>query len=363
MGWIGFTDGTDSRFSTDGLSSLHIGEDRPIHPDTLMPRGTLLAETRLSPDGRPQTLLAFRRSYPWACSFSLQALPGGGFILVESQGDGLRHATLPHEPDGRMDQVRLTYSWDAPQKWGRLTMERPETDVVHSVGMAPPHPMPLADLKTTLTDPRQREMDGDVSFVAVSDGIEPVGPMPGLTGNVPVSTPNGYLPAGHLRRGDLVVTESGEQVPVLHAVRRTVPARGSFRPVRLRAPYFGLRRDIVVAPHQHLVISGTQVEYMFGKEAVLVPARHLINGVSALYAKGPDLVTYHHLLLPGHEAIVAAGCPVESLYIGRLRRKPEQLEASVLAGLNRSRLPEHPKPAWPVLKPFEAITLAMSRAA
>ena len=153
-------------------------------------------------------------------------------------------------------------------------MELPETDGLHTAPMNPPHPMPLGNLKTTLTDPRQREMDDDVAFVALSDEIEPLGPMPGLVGSTPVLTPDGYLPVGHLRRGDLVTTESGETVPVLQSISRRVPARGSFQPIRLRAPYFGLRRDIVVAPHQRLVIRGSQVEYMFGKEAVLVPARH-----------------------------------------------------------------------------------------
>ena len=361
MGWIGFTDGAENRFNPAGLMTKT--PSAPVRADALLPRGTLLTETRLSPDGRPQTLLAYRRDHPWPCTFSLQALPGGGFVLIEAQGNAVRHATLPHTPDGRMDMVRLTYSWDAPGRWGRLTLERPETGTVHITATGPPHPMPLADLKTTLTDPRQREMDADVSFVALSERTEPVGVMPGLTGRVPVLTPHGYRQARSLRRGDLVVTETGATVPVLHAVHRTVPACGSFRPIRLRAPYFGLRRDIVVAPQQRLVIRGSQVEYMFGKEAVLIPARHLVNGISALYATGPLLVTYHQLLLPGHEVIKVAGCPLESLYIGRLRRKPDQLAASVLAGPSRATLPEHPKPVWPVLKPFEAVTLAMSRAA
>ena len=110
-------------------------------------------------------------------------------------------------------------------------------------------------------------------------------------------------------------------------------------------------------------MSGSQVEYMFGREAVLVPAQHLLNDRSALPAQGPAFVTYYHLLLAGHEAIVAAGAPVESFYIGRLRRKPDQFESSVLAGFDRSRLPEHPKPVRPVLMPHEAVTLALSRAA
>ncbi|QGX99972.1 hypothetical protein EI983_17535 [Roseovarius faecimaris] len=365
MGWIGLFDGDTPRFDRKGLTNARLASSPLPPPDTMMPRGTLLAETRLSPDGRPRMLLQIGRDHPWQFSLSLQALPGGGFILIETQEDRMRHVTLPHVPDGRMDVIRLTYRWDAPGKTGRLTMERPEADTSHSVEMPPPHALPMADLAQVIIHPHYRasETETGISLLALSDRIEPQGPLPGLTGSVPVATPSGFMPAGALRRGDLVQTQSGEAVPVLQTVRQVMPAHGTLRPVRLRAPYFGLRRDIVVAPHQRLVISGSQVEYLFGREAVLVPARHLINNVSALPATGPDLVTYHHLLLPNHEVINAAGCPVESLYVGRLRRKPDALAASLLAPFDRAHLPEHPQPVWPVLKPFEAVALALSRVA
>ena len=363
MGWIGLFNGQDHRFDTSGIETDTQSSNTLPPGDALMPNGTLLVETRLAPDGRPRTMLRVDRNHPWRFSLSLQALPGGGFILIETQNDRMRHVTLPHVPDGRMDVIRLIYRWDAPEKRGSLTMERPETDTSYSVEVAAPHPLPTADLAQALIHPHCREPNAGISLLALSDRIEPQGPLPGLTGNVPVATPNGYVPAGYLKRGDLVLTQSGDAVPVLQTVRQVMPAHGSLAPVRLRAPYFGLRRDVVVAPHQRLVIDGSQVEYLFGSEAVLVPARHLINGVSALKATGPDFVTYHHLLLPGHEVIDAAGCPVESLYVGRLRRKPEQLAASLLAPFNRAHLPEHPQPAWPVLKPFEAIALALSRVA
>jgi hypothetical protein len=166
-----------------------------------------------------------------------------------------------------------------------------------------------------------------------------------------------------LRRGDLVQGAGGTAVPVLQSVACTVPAVGSFAPVRLRAPYFGLRADIVVAPHQRLVIRGSDVEYLFGCEAVLVPARHLLNGFSAVPAESGPLMRYHGLILPEHEEIEAAGTATESLYLGRMRRNAEAISLTLLAGFDRARLPEHARPVWPVLRHYEAITLAMSRAA
>jgi hypothetical protein len=152
-------------------------------------------------------------------------------------------------------------------------------------------------------------------------------------------------------------------VPVLHRLSRRVPACGSFAPVRLRAPYFGLRQDITVAPSQRLVLSGSDVEYLFNQEAVLVEARHLVGGFAAISASAGPTITYTQLLLPEHQALIAAGCVAETLFVGRLRRQQDLLEASILNRLDRHGLPEHPRPVHPVLRAFEAIVLAESRAA
>lgn len=330
----------------------------------LMPRGTLVLETFLSGENGPQILFAFDRSSPVIGRFSIQALPTGGIVLVNALGDDIRHATLAFKADGRLDAVRISYSWDAEAGWGRLTMEHPATETIESLAVPAPLALPLDDLTFALQHTLEAEMTDGLVFVALSDEIEPVGPMPALTSAVPVLTPEGERPVADIRRGDLVITAEGARVPVLQVVSRTVPTLGTFQPVRLRAPYFGLTRDIIVAPAQRLVMRGTEVEYMFGREAVLVPARHLINDRSAFFcAQELDLVTYHHLLLPGHEVIRAGGSSLESLYIGRMRRRPDELICSVLAGFDRKRLPEHARPAWPVLKPFEAVTLATTRAA
>ncbi|WP_204355237.1 Hint domain-containing protein [Roseovarius amoyensis] len=357
MAWLGVTDCGGGWFSP-GASAGGV-----VHPGTLLPRGTLMLEARLAPGNRPQTLLAFERAHPWPGRFSLQALPGGSVVMVEAQGNDPRSTVLPCPYEDRTDIVRLSYSWDGPARYGRLTIERTHPGHTHSVTLPAARPMAVDDLQAIMCHPGRREMDTEVIFAAISDRVEPVGPMPGLTAQTPVMTHLGEKPVSRIRRGDVVLTDTGEGVPVLQVVRRTVPARGSFRPIRLRAGYFGLRRDIVVAPCQKLVMRGSQVEYMFGSEAVLVPARHLVNNVAARWANGPETVCYYQLLLPGHETVTAAGCALASLFIGRIRRKPDDLAASVLAGFERARLPEHAQPAWPVLKPFEAVTLAAERAA
>ncbi len=361
MGWI-------------GACTRHSGWFKPTasKPDCtcakcrtpeLLQTGTLMVEARISPEDKPQTLLWFERCFPWPGSFSLQVLPGGSVVMVEAQGRDTTSAVLPCPYVDRTDVVRLSYSWDARVNWARLAIERPEPDSLHMVHLEDARPMILNDLRDVLTQPQLRRIDPDVMQIGLSDQIEHVGPQPGLLAKTPILTSQGERYIKDLRRGDLVMTGAGNLVPVLHVIRTTMPSQGSFRPVRLRAGYFGLKRDLIVSADQRIVLEGSDVEYMFGHEAVAVPARHLINDRSAWPVEGPDTLSLYQLVLPDHETLMASGCQVESLYIGRIRRRAEKLSASILAGIDRSLLPEHAKPVWPLLKPFEAISLASSRAA
>jgi hypothetical protein len=331
--------------------------------DVLMPRGSILIETRISPDNRPQTLLSYSRVHPWEGSISVRAVPGGGIVLVMSQGEDVFHTVLQHCHESRADVLRVTFSWDSEARWGRLSVERPESDRVVAQDTPPPPPMLLEDIYTLVRRPQLVEMDEDVLFFAVSDGIEPVGPMPSLVGQTPVLTPRGYRPISDLECGDTVVTRDHGIVPVLARITRRVPALGMFQPVRLRAPYFGLRRDLVVAPFQRLVIGGSEVEYLFGREAVLIPALTLVNGFAAVHEEGAQMVRYHQLLLPGHEPFVCADAEMESYYVGRLRRRREDVARTLLAEVPGHLIPEQARAGLKVLGAFDAVTLAEARAA
>lgn len=361
MAWLGAFSRHDGWFKPDLCANVvSLAEDGETQ---LLARGTLLVEARISPEDRPQTLLTCNRSFPSPGSISLQVLPGGSVVFIEEQDGETSSAVLPCPYRERMDVVRVSYSWDAVTGAARLAIERPEPDSLHMIDINHARPMVLNDLRAMMQQPALRNIDNDVLQIALSSRVEPVGACLGFTAHTPIMTQFGERSVRDIKRGDLVLTDQGTYVPVLNVVRRVLPAMGGFRPIRLRAGYFGLTRNIVIAPDQRIVMQGSDVEYLFGREAVTVPARALLNDTWAVQAEGPDTVAYYQLLLPGHEVVMASGCPVESLYVGRLRRNPEKLRASVLAGLDRSRLPEHPKPVCPALRPFEAITLATTRAA
>lgn len=359
MSWIGLADHQDGRFAASGLA----GDRRETPTPKRLDRGTIMFETHMSGQVRPSDLLGVIHHYPWTRELVFRAIPGGGIALVHRHHHDIIHAAIRWVGDGRAHTLRVTYAWDVPSGWGRLALEQPEggravTNTVHAA-----RPQLANDLRDLMLGKANRTLSRDVLFAALSTDIGPIGPMPTLHPATPIATPEGYRNVGSLRRGDTVLTDTGEIVPVLHAVRNSVPARASFAPVRLRAPYFGLTRDIVVGPEQRLMLTGSEVEYNFGQEAVLVPARHVVNGHAATWAARSAIAEYVQLVLPGHEMLRAAGCALESLYIGRIRRDEARLAASVLSDAPSRLLPEHAKPYHQVLRPFEAITLLDQRAA
>lgn len=359
MSWVGLTDHQDGRFSRSGLDLDHTEANLPKR----LERGTFMFETHVPGQIRPHDLFGITHHSPWPRALMFSALPGGGVAMVHRHKDDLIHSALKWSGDGRAYTLRVTYSWDTRINWGRLALEKPQGGQTVTNTVYAAHPQLTEDARDLMLGMAERTLSRDVVFAGLSTKITPIGPMPTLHPATPIATPGGYKDAGRLQRGDTVITDTGAIVPVLNAVRTRVPARGSFAPVHLRAPYFGLTQDIIVAPEQRLVLRGSEVEYMFGQEAVLVPARHVVNGYAATWAASGALVDYVQVVLPGHEVLIAAGCAVESLYIGRIRRDEPRLAASVLHDAPSRLLPEHAKPYHQVLRPFEAITLLDQRAA
>lgn len=359
MAWIGLRDKKRTLFDTRGL-----GPDRgntEFDHNYGLTRGTLVVETEASASSRPVPILRFNGGR--GLGLHLHILPGGGLVFVLTQGSSVQHCQFDTAEYGRTNRLLLSFSWDLDAGTGRFIVEQEERDGLLSAAITPVEPLNIVDLGTMFSETAQVVVSDDVVFAALSDRPEPIGPMPTLAGLVPLRTPDGYKPVGRLKRGDLVSTIDGHSVPILHAVSRTVPAVGRFEPVRIRAPFFGLKSDLVVGSDQRLLIQGSEVEYLFGQEAVLVPARHLAAAPVGHPMNMPDLVTYSQVLLPDHEVIDAAGTALESMFIGRIRRKPAVLNISLLAQFDRATLPDHARKVYPVLSAFDAKVLAEHRAA
>ena len=366
MGWIAISPlGEDQ----DGGASLRRARstlrDR-LAKSAILPRGTLMIEARIAGAGRPVTLFSVDHTHPWHGALRLTISPGKSVSLVQTQGTETRHAIQPIPQGQRGELIRLTMVWDAPARLARLWLEWPEDDQSPVMAeMADPIPVPGDALSLPILTNDAKALAPELSFAALSDDIEPIGPMPGLAGSLPLATPNGPRLVSEIAPGDPVVSVCAGQAPqttqVLAVTKRNLPARGSFRPVHLRAPYFGLLADVTMAANQRLVLAGSDVEYLFEQEKVLVPVRHLISDRKAQYVNGPDTISWSQFLLPEQQELMVAGIPVESLHVGRLRRDPEAHAAGLLAHVTRRALPHHAATLYPVLKAFEATSLTSLR--
>jgi len=345
------------------LADNHTHSLASFPTDQPLPRGTIMLETRVAPDSKPQTIVGLEMRGSSTCDLTVQAMPSGGIHFLLRHEEEIIHAALSHDAEDQANLLRISYSWDVPAQLGRLVIERPGTNKLYIRHIERALPLSPEAILALVQPSGLRHFCDDLVFIAVSDQVEPIGPMPGICPKTPVQTPDGMKAIGELKRGDLVTTLNGDAIPVLQVLRKTVPARGSFQPVRLRAPYFGLAQDIVLTPEARLVVGGSQVEYLFSAENVLVPVKHLTSAASATFEGDHNLVTYVQLLLPDHEPIIAGGTAVESLSIGRIRRKRDLIGATLLGEFDLHTLPEHSKTAFPVLKSYEAVTLAELRAA
>jgi len=274
----------------------------------------------LSPEGRLQTLIDFDSHGIWPSGLTLKAVPSGGVVLIVTQGNEISHSAVKQPVKGRTNTLRIVYAWDSVAGLGRLSVQHPDSVMADVALVHNPRPIRVADLRAMIL-------------------------------------------RDSLKRGDTVVTDVGETVPVLQTVHQTVPARGSFAPVRLRAPYFGLTRDMTVGSEQRIVLDGSDVEYMFGSEGVLAAATHLVNGRAAVIPTPAPTIRYTQLILQQAHAVRMQGACAETLFVGRLRRDERKFKASLLGRMDRNLIPEHGRTAHQVLQPFEAITLAQRRAA
>ena len=200
MVWIALADRRSARFSKISLGAQAGRAATAALPDAApMLRGSIVAEGQVPTGDRPAHLLAGKGP---RFQLSLQVLPSGAGVLVLAIGGVLRHVIVPLEGVRPGDTVRLTYSWDCALGWGRLAAETPMSDLQAMARVPQPQPVTLEQLHQCICGPTSAERDSHLNFVALSCGIEPLGPMPCLTAHVPVETAFGPRPASAIRRGD-----------------------------------------------------------------------------------------------------------------------------------------------------------------
>jgi hypothetical protein len=121
-----------------------------------------------------------------------------------------------------------------------------------------------------------------------------------------IDTPDGPRPAAALRRGDTVLTLDGP-AQITAAVPRRLPLRGTLAPVRLRAGYCPIARDIVTGPRQPVLVDGFGVEDVTGRDDILLRAEGLVETRLAERIAGAGTLPMLSLALDRPALILAEG--------------------------------------------------------
>jgi len=205
---------------------------------------------------------------------------GVGFALLMRRGERLVRHVLPGPLWQKPGVARLTFGWEAKAgRWSLLLEQEGRRLAAEGAGVIAPD---LGDLHLLCAGGEDVLRHPALLWFGVLPGSAGPGPMGWIGVATPVLTPRGPVAAGSLGPGDRVMTRDQGAVPLVSVTRLTVPGRGMLAPVRLRAPFYGRRADILVSPDQTVWIGGAEAEYLFGEEEVLVRARHLADGRMAV---------------------------------------------------------------------------------
>jgi hypothetical protein len=267
-----------------------------------------------------------------------------GLLLEERQGLGGRGLRHPGRVETKTQaSLRMVYSWDAAEPERRLWLETAEDEGMGLAADAAPLPWRADDVAALFAAEAPARFDPVVQWLGLSRA--PLGRNLGVAIGAasPVQVPGGAVRADELRLGDEVLTADHGARPVRWLRKFSLPCAGSLTPIRLRAPYFGVQADLIVAPNQRVRVAGAEVEYLFGEDEVLVQAHRLLGGSFAVPEARRPLADFVTLGFERPEVFFAGGCGLGSLPLGGgapARRELHAYEAAtLLASRDRVRNP------------------------
>ncbi len=237
----------------------------------------------------------------------LYLMPGGALRLVHGEIDLITGPQMmrPGETVG----IRYVCCSEGRAEVFEVTnYDQDRTEILHS-GLAR-----IATLAEAL--PRVSGFLSIAHVAAVASSAVPAADLPGVESGALVDTPEGPRPVDVLRPGDLILDAEGDAHPLRWIEARPRLSLGRMAPIRLRAPYFGLARNLVVTPQTRLLQTGPVVDYLCGTEAVLAKAVDLMTGRAVQRDRTEPMRVFYHMMLDDPTCIRVERCPIETAHLG-----------------------------------------------
>lgn len=266
-------------------------------------QGYFVAELTL-PRGRGEVILNHQIQDGLPRSFALFCDPEAGISLLHRLGSKVARYMLRGPLPKGDGTARVTFRFDLDaDRWDlgfeMLHGNAPPLSVAGSAPLA----LDIADIAAICSRADRHE---NLLWFGFCQGGEMPKSGAWISQRTMLPTPRGMIAAGHLDRGDIVMTLDHGPLRLRKVDRFAVPARGSFAPVLLRAPFFATGQDLLVSADQTLLMSSGEVEYLFGTDAVLVAAKAVVDGRTAL-ADDRRAVTSALRLDVGRPALIDVG--------------------------------------------------------
>ena len=297
---------------TDWIALSDRSEPDPQRP-ALLDHGLFILEFQL-PVLNPTVLIQFQTDGPTARTFSIFFDPEGGVSLLQRGGATVRRHLLPGPMAQRQGTARISFGFDvAKDTWLLDYAILGEGPGQTAKGRAP-QPLSATDLHGLAIGADGSQRHPAVLWFGVTQKPALPDRAPWIGLNTAIDTQRGPVRAGLLKPGDLIATLEDGYKPLVALRRRAFPSRGSFAPVVLRSPFFGLSGDILVSSDQLVLISGASVEYLYGVEEALISAASLCDGHVAAKDERRAVTDAVSLDLGAPYPITADGCCLMSSF-------------------------------------------------
>lgn len=180
--------------------------------------------------------------------------------------------------------------------------------------------------QATLADalPRAEGFLSVAHVAAVASSAVTAADLPGVESGALVSTIEGPRPIDALRPGDLLLDAEGSPRPLRWIEARPRLCLGRTAPICLRAPYFGLIRDLLVTPQTRLLQTGAIVDYLCGTEAVLANAADMATGRAVVRDRSKPMRIFYHMMLDDPACIRVENSPIETVHLGDVMASGDQ---------------------------------------